>query len=182
MTKGERHERYKDLVQQYERDGVSTTELATMYGVTSSSIRSALFLRGATFRKANRQKKWDGVPPSCGHGGVVFRKGLCKICYVASQTLKYRDRRNAYSAARRINDRVHVLALEKSNRAAKSVEQRRYELVKYRYGLSKDMYDLLLTRQEGRCAICKQPFTESCRVHVDHDHTNGVIRGFMQIV
>lgn len=44
----------------------------------------------------------------------------------------------------------------------------------YRYGLSKQEYDFLLTKQNGTCALCeKKPQV------VDHDHKTDKIRGLL---
>jgi recombination endonuclease VII len=43
------------------------------------------------------------------------------------------------------------------------------------YGLSIERYDALLAEQGGGCAICGR--TE--RLHVDHDHESGVVRGIL---
>ena len=45
------------------------------------------------------------------------------------------------------------------------------------YGISKDLYEKLLTLQAGFCPICKQkPATPLC---VDHDHVSGRVRGLI---
>jgi Recombination endonuclease VII len=45
-------------------------------------------------------------------------------------------------------------------------------------GLSLADYDTLLAAQEGHCALC--PATpKSRRLHVDHDHRTGLVRGLL---
>lgn len=39
-------------------------------------------------------------------------------------------------------------------------------------------YDALLTYQGGRCAICGNP-PKARRLHVDHDHRTGKVRGLL---
>ncbi len=53
--------------------------------------------------------------------------------------------------------------------------------LKYTYGLSSDEYDAMLLRQNNRCGICNVEFTERGihRVHVDHDHDTGRVRGLL---
>lgn len=49
-----------------------------------------------------------------------------------------------------------------------------------RYGLATEAYDALLRRQDGRCAICREPFPpHGKRPHVDHDHQSGKVRGLL---
>jgi hypothetical protein len=48
------------------------------------------------------------------------------------------------------------------------------------YGITLAQYDDMLDAQGGRCAICPRP-AESMptRLHVDHDHKTGLIRGLL---
>lgn len=48
------------------------------------------------------------------------------------------------------------------------------------YGITLAQYDLMLEAQGGRCAICPRT-AESCptRLHVDHDHKTGLVRGLL---
>lgn len=48
------------------------------------------------------------------------------------------------------------------------------------YGLTKSDYDVMLMRQDGRCAICRRPpSVQIRRLGVDHDHRTGRIRGLL---
>lgn len=40
-------------------------------------------------------------------------------------------------------------------------------------------YQRMLTEQDGRCLICSQPPTTQRRLHVDHDHATGQVRGLL---
>jgi hypothetical protein len=63
--------------------------------------------------------------------------------------------------------------------AARRARQRDAYL-RARFGLSSDDYDVLLAAQDGRCAIClARP--RKRRLHVDHDHRTGTIRGLLCI-
>ena len=50
-----------------------------------------------------------------------------------------------------------------------------------RFGLTVPHYDELNLQQEGKCAICAQPFSSSRarRLSVDHDHKTGKVRGLL---
>lgn len=52
---------------------------------------------------------------------------------------------------------------------------------KFKYGLSPEDYQLILDKQEDRCAICGQKFGEHRhhKPHVDHDHMSGKVRGLL---
>jgi len=61
-----------------------------------------------------------------------------------------------------------------------NADYRHYESVKRRYGLTQTQYDTLKELQGGRCAICRQPPTgKRTRLHVDHDHGTGEVRGLL---
>lgn len=53
---------------------------------------------------------------------------------------------------------------------------------KYRihYGITLDQYNEMFAEQEGRCKICNTHQTElKKKLHVDHNHETGVIRGLL---
>lgn len=59
-------------------------------------------------------------------------------------------------------------------------EQSRVRRLKCVYGLTQGVYDELLAKQNGRCAICDTPATEfKINLAVDHDHASGQIRGLL---
>ena len=65
-------------------------------------------------------------------------------------------------------------ALNKETRRQKA---RIYHLKK-KYNTTPEEYDALLERQGGGCAICgKRP--KKKRLHIDHNHSNGQIRGLL---
>jgi hypothetical protein len=47
------------------------------------------------------------------------------------------------------------------------------------YGLSPADHAALMERQGGRCAICDKPPPPNRRLHVDHDHETGRVRGLL---
>jgi hypothetical protein len=47
-----------------------------------------------------------------------------------------------------------------------------------RLGLTQADYDRLLAAQGGVCAICERP-PKTRRLHVDHDHKSGKVRGLL---
>ncbi len=51
-------------------------------------------------------------------------------------------------------------------------------LLKTKYGLSRGQYNMLLRIQRGVCALCLRA-PSKIRLHVDHDHRTGVIRGLL---
>lgn len=48
-----------------------------------------------------------------------------------------------------------------------------------KYGLTQEQYEELLTRQDGKCAVCKTPMDGVRNEHIDHDHATGQVRGLL---
>jgi hypothetical protein len=49
--------------------------------------------------------------------------------------------------------------------------------LKYNYGMTVAEYDIMFLEQGGLCAICGKASKE--RLHVDHDHSSGKVRGLL---
>lgn len=47
------------------------------------------------------------------------------------------------------------------------------------YGLTVEEYNNLHTQQSGLCAICKQPEVNEKYLSIDHNHSNGKVRGLL---
>jgi hypothetical protein len=68
---------------------------------------------------------------------------------------------------------------------AKSSDYKKESFIKSVYGITLADYDKMLASQNGVCAICKQPetrknkYTGVCRLHIDHDHETGKVRGLL---
>lgn len=48
-----------------------------------------------------------------------------------------------------------------------------------KYGLSCEDFENLRKMQDGKCAICQDVFVASKRLHVDHNHSTGKVRGLL---
>lgn len=130
------------------------------------------------------QKRYARPPNYCkNHPSRRARaRGLCGTCFnrrdEAARTLlkerlkskywknpeKYRAKVRAYQASLPLDVR------RKHNRKA---------LLKRKYGITPEVYDQLLKKQDGVCAICKQPPTSERSLCVDHNHERGTIRGLL---
>ena len=52
--------------------------------------------------------------------------------------------------------------------------------LKYRYGITPDVWDDMYAQQDGRCAICDaHQSTLSTTLCVDHNHVTGQVRGLL---
>lgn len=56
---------------------------------------------------------------------------------------------------------------------------RRGETVKRLYRVPVEQYDEMLAQQNGVCWVCLEPPDASQRLHLDHDHVTGHIRGLL---
>lgn len=48
-----------------------------------------------------------------------------------------------------------------------------------KYGITKQVFEVMLNAQKHACAICLTPFAEQLRPHVDHDHVTKAVRGLL---
>lgn len=49
-----------------------------------------------------------------------------------------------------------------------------------RYGITQEGYEQMLAAQDHACAICEAPtWQHQKRLHVDHDHATGAVRGLL---
>jgi hypothetical protein len=106
----------------------------------------------------------------------------CKQCNLEARRLKNaadpqpnRDRVKRWQAANRERYRAKQREYAKSGRRALA---NRKSYLKRKYGISVEEYERMLERQNGRCAVCRQPPT-GVSLHVDHDHESGRIRGLL---
>jgi Recombination endonuclease VII len=59
-------------------------------------------------------------------------------------------------------------------------ESSRFAQIKHLYGITRDQYEDLLTKQDHKCAICKaDECTTGRQFAVDHDHKTGTVRGLL---
>lgn len=69
----------------------------------------------------------------------------------------------------------------KRRQSRRTTEFYKKRLLKREYGLTEEMFNNMLEKQEGKCLICGKVFNlsgkrEAC---VDHSHTTGEIRGLL---
>lgn len=67
--------------------------------------------------------------------------------------------------------------LSETQKAGRRANTRR-AWMKYRYGIVPEEYDAILQSQGGVCAICKR-VNSLGRLHIDHCHTTGRVRGLL---
>jgi hypothetical protein len=88
----------------------------------------------------------------------------------AKMRLRYKGIAEAVRVRNRERYATDPAYREKKSRAA----------IKWRYRIDPAIYDELLEKQQGVCACCRLSETgKSGRLHVDHDHGTGRIRGLL---
>jgi len=63
-------------------------------------------------------------------------------------------------------------------------KQRRKQKLRKKYGITIEQYDCMFAKQNGLCAVCKQPETAKQKgkiraLAVDHCHSTGMVRGLL---
>lgn len=63
-------------------------------------------------------------------------------------------------------------------------ERTRSSVLKRKYGITDDIYNKMLMLQDSKCAICGKTYGYiangvECRLGIDHDHSDGSIRGLL---
>lgn len=89
-------------------------------------------------------------------------------------------RRKAYSAKYYLNNREFYLEKAREDRK-QFPEKHQQRHRKKNYGITEIDYLQLLANQTGQCAICQidLKMLESKKVHIDHDHETGKVRGIL---
>ena len=53
----------------------------------------------------------------------------------------------------------------------------RWNQIKYKYKIDRNLYEVFIKVQRGVCAVCKRP--SKTPLHVDHDHRTNAVRGLL---
>ena len=98
------------------------------------------------------------------------RQNICKSCMAIQQKEKP-------SASKEYRRKWH------KNKRAESDEYNDnayYSRLKKKYGITKKEYLSIYEKQQGNCKICgKNESEQKQRLHVDHCHNSGVVRGLL---
>lgn len=112
----------------------------------------------------------------------VYCKGLCRNCYekqLRENNPEYAKRQKENSKNWHIKNKKHKKEYDRNRRSiiGPETEKRFLNHIFNCYGLSKDAYDKMMIKCEGKCMLCKQKPKK--KLHIDHDHTTGKIRGLL---
>lgn len=104
---------------------------------------------------------------------------------------KVREKNREALRIRRLRDPVAYNLLQKQYRMNNKEKFRQYYLNRKeyqkiyarikllkKYNLTPELYEEMLLKQEGKCAICTDPF-ENIQPHIDHSHETGLVRSLL---
>jgi len=95
------------------------------------------------------------------------------LAYYYKNKEYYKEKFKAYYRA----NKKHLLDISKAY-YKKDPARHRFNQIKALYGLDKEEFLAMESRQNGKCAICDQyPLKKG--LHVDHDHKTGKVRGLL---
>lgn len=108
----------------------------------------------------------------------VHARGGCRSCYDGWLKANNPD----YAARQRDNNKRWLAANRERDKETRRQYMRRrgnrLQLLR-KYGMTPSDYDLMLESQGGACAICRKPPKPGTRLHVDHCHETGRVRGLL---
>ena len=131
-----------------------------------------------------------GVCP-CGAAVFIKKAGLCSRCYQRDYARRNGERLRAcrlkYDAAKRPERLASTRPCKRCTAAISTrkqfcghcLELKRREDALRRYELTVPEFDAMLQAQGGCCAICRKENADGGRLHVDHDHDTGRVRGLL---
>lgn len=101
--------------------------------------------------------------------------------YMRQYNLEHAEERHIYSKKYREENKERLQAIGKAyrdgHREARAHSSRKRALL-IKYDMTPEEYDSMLDRQGGVCLICGRP-PKKRRLHVDHEHKTGKIRGLL---
>lgn len=140
-----------------------------------STVCKSCVTSAQKYRQAENIKKHEsiGLSPS--------EKRSCTRCKQEKTEENYRLLRQSASGidticaeCRREQDR---------DRYKRDREKRKYQSrwgsFKFKFGLKRSDWELLLLGQNGKCPICREAFQDSADICVDHDHVSKKVRGLL---
>jgi hypothetical protein len=99
--------------------------------------------------------------------GYALRKGFTKSCGCLNTELR----------KKRVNELNPFFKHGRSKTREYHREHERKRLLK-KYSLTPLEYNIMLEKQNNRCAICNEFYTAK-KLFVDHNHKNGLVRGLL---
>lgn len=110
-------------------------------------------------------------------------RSACKACDAAARRKRYRADPERYKASvrrwQRKNAERHDDYQRRYKAEVQNRERERDAHLRRSLGIGLETYTKLRDSQGNRCAICLHEPEDGQRLHVDHDHTSGRVRGLL---
>lgn len=116
----------------------------------------------------------------------------CNIEKVLGDYFKDRGTKDGHSSVCKACKKQKVYAWRDKNKDKYNASQRAYSVshpemgygveIKRRYGCTLEVYNAMVVKQEGKCAICDvlhNPAEKKGRLYVDHCHKTGKVRALL---
>jgi hypothetical protein len=115
---------------------------------------------------------------SCGRMRRIYslripKNKKCKDCSVPDMSAR-EEKRVKTRREWQTKNREKLRDSSRRNRIKNNLQKRDYKL-KYKYGISRERFDLMVIDQDNKCMICKQ----ERKLSIDHCHTTNVVRGVL---
>ena len=114
-------------------------------------------------------------PADTGHRICPTCAATCSGCGIAltkeNQDSRSFEKRKCYVCKHCVSERI--------KKHSSPEKQRDYDLKRF-YGITQREYEIILEKQDGKCAICLVSSDDyGKRFHVDHCHTTNKVRGLL---
>jgi len=133
---------------------------------------------------AKKDQVMKGKPAPCHPDKIIWARGMCKNCYdkwLKKNNPDYarRQKKNCEEWSKKHKEELNKYKKEYAKKRVKDDPQ--YHSIRNlrQYGMTLDDYDKMLERQNGVCAICGKEPPKDRRLHVDHCHETGFVRGLL---
>lgn len=114
----------------------------------------------------------------------VYCKGLCRKCYEKqlidkNPEYKIRQLENSRRWSRENPERKKEYDKKRREKVGNQTKKRFTSYLKTKFNMSYEQYEDLTNSQNNKCKICGRPPSKNKKLHLDHCHTTGKVRGLL---
>ena len=153
------------------REHTSKTKQGALLWVCECECGATMIARGLKLRA--------GATKSCGCLARDNARRISAQAALAAGGLNYKERNRARLMVWTAKLRAEAASAVANGEVSTISEYRYRAWVLKKYGCTAEKLDALHAQQKGLCAICALPPLPGKRLHVDHDHATGAIRGLL---
>jgi hypothetical protein len=122
--------------------------------------------------------------PLCHPEKKFYCKNLCRSCYEKqlienNKEYKKRQLENSKNWSQNNKQRKKESGIEYRKKRGPRSKERFASLIKKKYNLDYEDYLLMFKNQDNKCKLCFRKAKEGKKLHLDHCHTTGKIRGLL---